>query len=288
MRPGRAAALPGVAPAGAALLGAALIAGCAITPQQAFDRVDRLVEIATAQWRLWGEQRVRDAADGGLCALLDGEECVPVDDGCGRELSSRYCELVNRYWPVVSDYRHPCAITDVCVARRPAGVEPIHTEPWSAAFVSYVYRQAGFGRLRFAFSDTHADYVTATRDGRMPDFELIATPFAPRRGDLLCAARGRGRDLPPSAIHLIAHKAIGTAFTPMHCDLVVGVDPARRVATLIGGNVAQAVSLREIALDADGLVHWAPAPQPGWLLALRLRAAWPPGPHGRGEMPAQW
>lgn len=260
-------------PGGAAALSAVLLAaGCAITPRQAAERIDRLVETAAAEWRLWGEQRVRDAADGGLCALLDGEGCVPVDDGCGREFSSRYCELVNRYWPLVSSYRHPCATTDVCVARRPPGVEPIRSEPWSAAFVSHLYREAGFGRLRFAFSDTHADYVTAVRDGLMPDFALIAVPLAPRRGDLLCAARGRVRDLPPPAIHLIAAKASG-AFTPMHCDLVVDVDPLRRIATLIGGNVAQAVSLREIALEDDGLVHWAPPPRPGWLLALRLRAA---------------
>jgi hypothetical protein len=304
-------------PAGMVAL-ALLLGGCALTPEQADHRIDRLVAAAVAEWQLWGGQRVLERDDGSLCALFDateagvrreratqpvlppqadsrvpspspamppgangssdssgGQVCLPVQDGCGRELSSRHCPLVNRYWPGVSDYRHPCTQTDLCVAQRPAGIAPVYTEPWSAAFISFVYRQAGFGWFRFSASDTHADYVAAARDGLMPDFALLATPLRPQRGDLLCLARGPSRGISPDQIDVIAPAASGPGFTRMHCDLVVGLDPARRVAMLIGGNVAQAVSLREVALDEQGFLHWEAPPRPGWLLALRLRAARP-------------
>jgi hypothetical protein len=265
-----------------------LLGGCALTPEQADSRIDRLVNAAIFEWKLWGQARVRERDDGSLCAVLDandlparaeipgrsaGEICLPVQDGCGRELSSRYCPLVNRYWPGVSHYRHPCTLTDLCVAQRPAGMTPVTTEPWSAAFISYLVRQAGLGWFRFTASDTHADYVAAVRDGLMPDFVLLTTPLRPQRGDLLCLARGPSRGITPDQIDAIAPAASGSGFTRMHCDLVVGLDPARRVAMLIGGNVAQAVSLREVALDERGFVQWEAPPRPGWLLALRLRAA---------------
>ncbi|MEK9719648.1 MAG: DUF2272 domain-containing protein, partial [Quisquiliibacterium sp.] len=172
-----------------------------------------------------------------------------------------------------SGYRHPCSITDLCLAQRPDEMMPLYTEPWSAAFISFVFRQAGFGWFRFTASDTHADYVTAVRDGRMPDFALLTTPLKPRRGDLLCLARGPSRGLGPEQIDQIEPAASGPGFTRMHCDLVVAVEPAARSATLIGGNVAQAVSLRKVALDEQGFIRWAAPPRPGWLLALRLRAA---------------
>ena len=252
---------------------ALLVAGCAIGPVETASRIDRLVDAAYAEWRDWGEQRVDVDAQGGLCARFDDGRCLAVDNGCGREMSSRYCALVNRYWPVVSDYRHPCDATDLCEARLPPGAQGRYSEPWSAAFISYLYRKAGFGWWQFSFSDTHADYVSAARDGVMRDFTLVPAPFAPRRGDLVCSGRGPDRELSPAQIALIAEQASGTGFTRMHCDLVVDVAPGAGLALAIGGNVEQSVSMREIALDARGMVDWASPPGPGWLLALRLRHA---------------
>jgi hypothetical protein len=257
----------------AAVLLALLLGGCAIGPVETASRIDRLVDAAYREWRDWGEQRVAFDAQGELCALFADGRCLSVDNGCGREMSSRYCALVNRYWPVVSDYRHPCDATDLCEARLPAGAEGRYSEPWSAAFISYLYREAGFDWTQFSFSDTHADYVSAARDGLMRDFRLLPAPFAPRRGDLVCSGRGPDRWLSPGEIALIAGQHAGPRFTRMHCDLVVSVAPGARVALAIGGNVEQAVSMREIALDARGEAHWAPAPEPGWLLALRLKYA---------------
>ncbi len=269
-----------------AVLLALLAGGCAIGPVETASRIDRLVDAAYREWRDWGGQRVRLDAQGRLCALFDDGRCLSVDNGCGREMSSRYCALVNRYWPVVSDYRHPCDATDLCEAQRPPGVRGRYSEPWSAAFISFLYRKAGFDWLQFSFSDTHADYVSATRDGAMSDFRLLPAPFAPRRGDLVCSGRGPDRAVSPAQVALIAGQASGARFTRMHCDLVVAVAPDAGVALAIGGNVEQAVSMREIALDARGMVHWAPPPEPSWLLGLRLRYA--PEPDAATSRTARW
>ena len=269
-----------------AVLLALLLGGCAIGPVETASRIDRLVDAAYREWRDWGGQRVSRDAQGRLCALLDDGRCVAVDNGCGREMSSRYCALVNRYWPVVSDYRHPCDLTDLCEAQLPPGAQGRYSEPWSAAFISFLYREAGFNGWQFSFSDTHADYVSATRDGLMSDFRLLSAPFAPRRGDLVCSGRGPDRALSPGQIAQIKGQAGGAWFTRMHCDLVVAVAPQTGVALAIGGNVEQAVSMRAIALDAQGLAQWAPPPEPGWLLALRLRHA--PEPGAATSRTARW
>ncbi|MCL4747303.1 MAG: DUF2272 domain-containing protein [Burkholderiaceae bacterium] len=257
---------------GFALLALAIaLGGCALSPREAQSRIDRLVAAALDEWRDWGRQQVRFDADGGLCAVLPDGSCRSVDDGCGRERSSRHCALVNRYWPGVSRYRHPCERTDLCEATLPASARTERTEPWSAAFVSHLYRRAGFSVLEFLFSDTHADYVLATREGRMPLFELLAVPVAPSRGDLLCAVRGPGKAIGPPMIDWISAQWSARAFTPMHCDLVVEVSRERGVARIVGGNVEQAVSMREAPLGSAGRLDWAPPPAPGWLLVLRLR-----------------
>jgi hypothetical protein len=260
--------------AGCTLLALTLLLGaCALTPREARTRIDRLVAVALVEWQDWGRQKVQFTDDGGLCALLADGSCRTVDDGCGRERSSRYCALVNRYWPLVSAYRHPCQGLDHCEAALPAGTRAPRTEPWSAAFVSHLYRASGFSRNEFLFSDTHADYVLATREGRMPLFELLVVPLAPRRGDLLCSVRGPGRAIGPPMVDWISAQWSAAAFTPMHCDLVVEVARELGVARIVGGNVEQAVSMREAQLDWDGRLNWSPPPAPGWLLVLRLRNA---------------
>lgn len=259
---------------GCALLALTVLLGaCALTPREARTRIDRLVAVAIAEWQDWGGQEVRFTDDGGLCAVLADGSCRTVDDGCGRERSSRYCALVNRYWPLVSAYRHPCQALDRCEATLPASARAPRTEPWSAAFVSHLYRASGFSRNEFLFSDTHADYVLATREGRMPLFELVVVPLAPRRGDLLCSVRGPGRAIGPPMVDWISAQWSAAAFTPMHCDLVVEVAREPGVARIVGGNVEQAVSMREARLDSNGRLDWSPPPGPGWLLVLRLRDA---------------
>lgn len=129
--------------------------------------------------------------------------------------------------------------------------------PWSAAFVSWLARQAGLEADEFAFSEAHADYAAAAwqassdeRAGRATRYALRACDLMrtlPRVGDLVCQARAgaAGLDDFERIGGALAERLAGGRSLPMHCDVVVAVDAQGFDA--IGGNVLQSVSLRRLA-----------------------------------------
>ena len=133
--------------------------------------------------------------------------------------------------------------------------------PWSAAFVSYLARNADMTDEEFAYSDAHHVYVAqafeASRDeraGTPSDAAFRACDIArttPRPGDLVCQTRGSGAALDRFAAveAALAERGAGGAF-PMHCDLVVEADLPGGFVDTIGGNVLQSVTRRRMALDA--------------------------------------
>jgi hypothetical protein len=119
--------------------------------------------------------------------------------------------------------------------------------PWSAAFISFVVRSAGFTEDEFRFSQAHADYARQAFADPGAWRACDAAVTAPRPGDLLCNTRARA-----AAIDTFESlgEALGSgASLPMHCDLVVSVDPAGLQAQSIGGNVLQSVTLRRLQLQ---------------------------------------
>lgn len=129
--------------------------------------------------------------------------------------------------------------------------------PWSAAFISWIARQAGLGADEFAFSEAHADYAGAAWKAGLDEAAGRTTPYAmracdlvrtpPRVGDLVCQARGigAGYDTFDRIGEVLARRPTGGEALPMHCDVVVGVDAAG--FDTIGGNVLQSVTLRRLA-----------------------------------------
>ena len=123
-------------------------------------------------------------------------------------------------------------------------------EPWSAAFVSWVMCEAGLGeRETFRRSIAHWEYVDqaieereAPGRGAYAAYEIGEAEVVP--GDLLCNARGEAR------YRTLAERRpdIGR-YAPLHCDVVVKVDPSQKVVFVIGGNVLNSVSLS--ALQAE-------------------------------------
>lgn len=118
---------------------------------------------------------------------------------------------------------------------------------WSAAFISFVMRLAGAGD-RFPYAASHSTYINAAAEaseGRRPDLAIRArdpAAYAPVPGDLVCfgrlGAKGlRFADLPAGP------------FTS-HCALVVRTGPEEDA--VIGGNVADAVSLTHVPVTAQG------------------------------------
>jgi len=260
-----------------ALLAAALAAGCAtrVPPRPVPpERIALLVGIAESEWDRWGRVDVRVPPGDEFCAELPDGRCEKIDDGCGREQDALLCPVVNEYWAAVrpgaaGGPRHWCTQARHCEAHWDPGWEaPDDTPPWSAAFISALMRRAGFGEREFAFSDTHADYVVAARDGRRSAYEAVPTPATAQPGDLICATRQvHPGDAMPATLAAVRG---GAGATAMHCDLVVAVDAAANRLDAIGGNVQQAVARSRVTLDAQGRVNGTLNASRPWVAVLRL------------------
>ena len=285
-----------------AALAVALLAGCSTVSEPARPQAtplpdperpvtspgattrERIVEIATQEWRRWGSQTVRLGRDDSSCVTFsplpapqpleapavtdagvpaqgsadqeadaDGTEagCVSFPDGTGMEATPLGCRMAQRYWGIVGQ------APDCRQVTRPSWA-------WSAVFISWVLRKAGLDERQFLTGQSHSMYVVDARDGILPRpaFHLEPVPALPRTGDIICAPRGRDKFLDDIA-------EIGFGTTPMHCDIVVSVDPAARLVKAIGGNVQQSVSMEEIELGDSGRLDGETNSHMPWLLIMR-------------------
>jgi hypothetical protein len=117
------------------------------------------------------------------------------------------------------------------------------TQPWSAAFISFVMRESGY--TDFRFSDSHDKYIIDAKRKRLsgsadaPFWLFRLDEHKPKIGDLVCMWRLRRRtfdDLPEDFSR--------------HTDVVVEVDA--HTITTIGGNVSHSVSEKKFNLKSDG------------------------------------
>jgi hypothetical protein len=154
---------------------------------------------------------------------------------------------------------------------------------WSAAFVSYVIKTAALGEQanpsevqsfakgRFLFSAAHRDYILAafktsiadaaagkasTKDGHLyRACPVYATE--PRVGDLVCYHRERElKDSSDAAVRdmILADAQAGrpeTVISQNHCDVVVHIDRRALKMYVVGGNVAQSVTVKKLRLRRD-------------------------------------
>lgn len=162
--------------------------------------------------------------------------------------------------------------------------------PWSAAFISYLMKTAGFTSAEFEFSDSHADYVQAALATSVAEAEGRETGHAfrgcdvattrPRPGDLLCATRESTAGVArfEALAAAMAARSPGQDF-PMHCDLVVRSDAGGDAKMdVVGGNVVQSVTMTRMTLNARKVLSdsyiAAGAPHLGrrpWVVLLQFR-----------------
>lgn len=187
-----------------------LTAVCAAqTPYQ------KALEIADQEWRRFGSQTID--ANGKM--VLEG----------GRENEEDYYRRVGVYWKQGVD--------------RDLDGKDQH-EPWSAAFISWVMKEAGMSG-RFSYSDWHATYIRNSilaRRADNPDFAYWGyrlSERAPQVGDLVGYARQGGID----------YDYQPTVYSS-HTDLVVAVRSGE--IDVIGGNVKDSVTKKTLKTDADG------------------------------------
>lgn len=118
---------------------------------------------------------------------------------------------------------------------------------WSAAFISWVMRQAGAGSA-FRYSSGHTDYVGAAKQNRLannsnPFKAYRISEVAPRVGDLVCMERSNSG---------VTYDNVDQGFRSSHCDIVVAVNPGS--ITTIGGNLSDSVGQTTVPTDANGRV----------------------------------
>ena len=269
----------------AAEAGAAAASPCAATARRApaDARIAQAIAEARRQHQLFGGQTIE--RNGGLFrpGFHEAEWArVPGE-------STPAWERVATFWRALSEAESPVLMTSAGrmalpdaartataaagaatrseIATREALLRAaIVDTPWSAAFISYLMKEAGFSSAEFAFSDSHVDYVRAAlettaaeSEGREATHAFRACDVAttpPRAGDLLCATRAStaGTMKFAALAAAIAAQPAGLGF-PMHCDLVVRADQGgdAKLET-IGGNVVHSVTLARMTLNARKLL----------------------------------
>jgi hypothetical protein len=207
-------------------------------PYEPFSRAGAIA-IANDEWRLFGS-RVDDAEPSSRPLPLPTEKA---------ERQAGLWERIGEYWWLGQDagtrFSRWTGKHDAKGQIFPANKDGDFA--WSAAFISYVMREAGAGSL-FPYAPDHAFYVDAgwhaDREAN-PRYAVRAErseDYAPETGDLICFGTGsastlRFRDLP-------------VPFFSGHCDIVTAVAPGE--LTVIGGNVDDAVTMKHVPTTPAG------------------------------------
>jgi len=121
-----------------------------------------------------------------------------------------------------------------------------YNNPWSAAFVSYVMKQAGAGS-QFRYHPAHWVYIADAKrnvGNRNETFWAFdARTVNPKVGDLVCKARAG------SGLNFSNVQRGGKS----HCDIVTEVH-ARHIV-IIGGNVGNTVKKQTVSLKSNGRLN---------------------------------
>jgi hypothetical protein len=139
--------------------------------------------------------------------------------------------------------------------------------PWSAAFISYVVKQAGAPASAFKFSNAHRTYIydafaasAAEPTNTAGDKLYRACPVyttKPRVGDLLCFQREPSlADVSDEVVRerMRAELASGSAIRSVrrtHCEVVASIDAGASKMYVIGGNVHQGITAKRLNLQRD-------------------------------------
>jgi hypothetical protein len=172
---------------------------------------------------------------------------------------------------------------------------------WSAAFVSYVVKQAGVKPNAFHFANAHRAFIydafaTSADELNHKTSEQIyracpITATRPRVGDIVCAHREPSlSDLSEAQVREkvrteLDGPADARSIRRSHCEVVVHVDAGARKVYTIGGNVNQAVAVRKLNLHGRELKFSANQGGPCGRGSWTLRQPDAEGAHASGHEP---
>lgn len=121
-------------------------------------------------------------------------------------------------------------------------------QPWSAAAISFMVRNAGPAYARFKFAAAHSRFTHAAiqarrgNDARAPFWGFDLFEARPRPGDIVV------RDNPDVAPSVDFDFASHSDSYRSHSDIIVHVDSEAQKAIAIGGNVGHSVGIAEYDL----------------------------------------
>jgi hypothetical protein len=144
-------------------------------------------------------------------------------------------ELLNNYWGAVNT-----------TLEKKGGC----TVPWSAAFISYVVKNAG--AIEFPYSATHATYIAKSRENKNSGgsyswygYDALTKEATVEAGDLVCYTNGDNINVKWEDIN----EGVGC-----HCDVVIGIDNQNKAST-IGGNVSNTAGGDSLQLNDDKTIN---------------------------------
>lgn len=210
--------------------------------------VSRIVQIANREHAAWyqpfidvnGRLTSRRVAEAERSRLMDGSEpwervvAYWRDSGTLSRVFGSYAASYQCQSPLSSSFaRNECRSFVI-------------DAPWSAAFISYVMAQAGANGFRH--SPSHIDYIRAAYHDNGPYGFADPNQTAVALGDMLCYVRNNRVVVGYGG--LSSFLASSNAGLQSHCDIVVNITPNE--VWLIGGNVANMVTMRKLRLDPQG------------------------------------
>lgn len=202
-----------------------------------------IISTAKREWDFFGRQTV----------VLDGDEESIPHVGKWEDDEEAYVYRVNWYWRAVG---------------KPGLNGKDCRQPWSAAFISWIMREAGVPEYQFARAEAHWSYLTRIVADAGDPYAAFAPrsvdEYSPMPGDLICATRGNPEAAPIPGEDF---RSVLQDHTKLHCDIVV--ERGGDTLAAIGGNVRNSVSKTLLKLDLNGLVR--PTQRRPWFMVLENR-----------------
>ena len=226
-----------------------------------------LTATAVAQWEWFG----KDTKRGDHFILPDGKTTsAPSTHGKAnprKETVEPYASRIADYWLAIGSADYNRLVKQYAPHKgRLDGTVDI---AWSAAFISYCMQMAGAG-ASFPYAGGHAVWMTKSIANRAAG-KLNAPLVGYRPGELpLTPGDLIGR---PRQAGVTYDNAVAKGWFVSHSDIVVEVDPARRLAFTIGGNVGQTVSRAQVSVNAAGALD----DDGGWIVHIQNNIAKTPG-----------
>lgn len=269
----------------------------ATAPQPA--RATVLADLALGEWTKFGQGKIKETSDDTLVmdsaeapllswdkvyqywvatrneSLLRFSYAVDVDAN-GKPRGVSKASFVDEVDAVHKAFKgDPQRQARIASALRRSGVGSV---PWSAVFISTMFKLGGYSSTQFEGSAAHADYMRAAlhafAENHQGYGQLPCDPawVKPRVGDLVCFSRTTAMKSWGDVLARYTSTRVDGFPFESHCDLVVHVSPSQAAIDTVGGNLSDSVKKTERPIKGGILA--APAVEAprgtGWLMVLVL------------------